>query len=195
LETLQQFGPAAIFVALLLAPFGFPVPEDVSLLVLGVLVAKEGTPYLEAFLVAYFGVLIGDTAVWGLGRRIGLQPTGWVARLSGQKRIEWIERFYARYGAWAIVFCRQVPGLRFPGFFFAGATDVSLPRFLVFDGCAALVTANLYLLVGGAFADDLDPILDWMSRFRVAAGILMVSFAVVLAVPLIRTFLAQRAAP
>ncbi len=192
METLQQYGPAAIFVALLLAPFGFPVPEDVSLLILGVLVAREGTPYSEAFLVAYFGVLIGDTAVWGLGRRIGLQPTGWVSRLSGRKRIEWIERFYERYGAWAIVFCRQVPGLRFPGFFFAGATDVPLQRFLLFDGCAALITANVYLLVGGAFADNLDPILDWMERFRVAAAILMLAIAVVIVVPVVRTFRAEQ---
>lgn len=192
METLQEYGPAAIFVALLLAPFGFPVPEDVSLLILGVLVAREGTPYGVAFLVAYFGVLIGDTAVWALGRRVGLQPTGWIARFTGQKRIEWIERFYERYGAWAIVFCRQVPGLRFPGFFFAGATDVPLPRFIVFDGAAALITANAYLYVGGAFADDLTPIIDWIDRFRVAAGVIMVAFTVVLVVPLIRTFLAER---
>jgi len=190
-ETLQEYGPAAIFVALLLAPFGFPVPEDVSLLLLGVLVAREGTPYGVAFLVAYFGVLIGDTAVWALGRRVGLRPTGWVSRLSGQKRIEWIERFYERYGAWAIVFCRQVPGLRFPGFFFAGATDVPLARFVLFDGAAALITANLYLFVGGAFADDLTPIINWFERFRVAAAAIMVAFAVVLVVPLIRTLLAE----
>ena len=191
METLQEYGPAAIFVALLLAPFGFPIPEDVSLLILGVLVAREGTPYSVAFLVAYFGVLLGDTAVWALGRRVGLRPTGWIARFTGQKRIEWIERFYDKYGAWAIVFCRQVPGLRFPGFFFAGATDVSLPRFLLFDGCAALITANVYLWVGGAFADNLDPIIDWIDRFRVAAGLIMVAIAIVLVVPLIRTFLAE----
>jgi membrane protein DedA with SNARE-associated domain len=163
----------------------------VSLLILGVLVAREGTPYGVAFLVAYFGVLIGDTGVWALGRRVGLRPTGWVARFTGQKRIEWIERFYDRYGAWAIVFCRQVPGLRFPGFFFAGATDVPLPRFLLFDGCAALITANVYLWVGGAFADDLTPIIDWIDRFRVAAGLILAGITVALLVPLIRTFLAQ----
>jgi membrane protein DedA with SNARE-associated domain len=190
-ETLQEYGPAAIFVALLLAPFGFPIPEDVSLLLLGVLVAREGTPYGLAFLVAYFGVLIGDTAVWGLGRRIGLRPTGWVSRFAGAKRIEWIEHFYERYGAWTIVFCRQVPGLRFPGFFFAGATDVPLSRFLLFDGCAALITANVYLLVGGAFADNLDPIIDWIDRFRVAAAVLLAAIVVVLLVPLARTFFAD----
>jgi membrane-associated protein len=191
-ETLQEYGPAAIFVALLLAPVGFPVPEDVSLLILGVLVARGGTSYGVAFLVAYFGVLLGDTAVWALGRRVGLRPTGWISRFTGQKRIEWIERFYERYGAWAIVFCRQIPGLRFPGFFFAGATDVPLPRFVAFDGAAAMITANLYLFVGGAFADDLTPVIDWIERFRVAAAVIMVAITAVLVVPLIRTLLAER---
>ena len=191
METLQEYGPAAIFVALLLAPFGFPIPEDVSLLILGVLVAREGTPYAVGFLVAWFGVVLGDTAVWALGRRVGLRPTGWVARDSGQKRIEWIEHFYRRYGAWAIVFCRQVPGLRFPGFFFAGATAVPLPRFVLFDGCAALVTANLYLIVGGAFADNLDPIIDWIDRFRVGAGLIMAAIVIALLISVVRTFLAE----
>ena len=192
METLQEYGPAAIFVALLLAPFGFPVPEDVSLLLLGVLVAHEGTPWGVAFLVAYFGVLLGDTAVWALGRRVGLHPTGWITRFTGRKRIEWIERFYARYGAGAIVFCRQIPGLRFPGFFFAGATDVRLLRFVAFDGAAALITANLYLYVGEVFADDLTPVINWIDRFRVAAALIMIGITVVLVAPLIRAFLAER---
>jgi membrane protein DedA with SNARE-associated domain len=181
----------AIFVALLLAPFGFPVPEDVSLLLLGVLVAKGATTYGTAFLVAYFGVLLGDMGVWALGRRVGLRPTGWISRLSGRKRIEWIERFYARWGPWAIVFCRQVPGLRFPGFFFAGATDVSLLRFTAFDGAAALITANVYLWVGGSFADNLDPILEWLQRFRVAGAILALAFLLLMLAPLLRALRAD----
>ena len=192
METLQEYGPAAIFVALLLAPFGFPIPEDVSLLILGVLVVREGTPYSLAFLVAYFGVLLGDTGVWALGRRVGLRPTGRIARFTGQKRIEWIEHFYERYGAWAIVICRQVPGLRFPGFFFAGATDVPLPRFVLFDGFAALITASVYLWVGGAFADNLDPIIDWIDRFRVAAVVIMVVIMIVFSAPLLRAFLTEQ---
>jgi membrane protein DedA with SNARE-associated domain len=91
----------------------------VSLRFLGVLVARGGHVLRRRVPGRLLGVVLGDTGRLGARPSIGLQPTGWITRFTGRKRIEWIERFYARYGAGAIVFCRQIPGLRFPGFFFA----------------------------------------------------------------------------
>jgi hypothetical protein len=47
---------------------------------------------------------------------------------------------------------------------------VPLFRFVAFDGAAALITANLYLYVGRAFADDLTPIIEWIDRFASPPG-------------------------
>ncbi|MDP6934295.1 MAG: VTT domain-containing protein, partial [Myxococcota bacterium] len=117
METLLENGLIAVFVALLLAPFGLPVPEDISLLVAGVLVHWDKAEVWQALVVGYLGVVIGDCFVWTIGRKVGLHPSGLLPRLVGSEKIERITRFYDRFGDWAIVLCRQVPGLRAPAFF------------------------------------------------------------------------------
>ena len=117
-----------------------------------------------------------DTLTWAIGRRFGLHPEGWAARLVGAHRVERIERFYRRYGPWAIVLCRQLPGMRTPAFFFAGASGFPLTRFLSFEMSAALLTVGVYVTLGDVFADSFEEMLARVERVRtlllelVAAG-------------------------
>jgi membrane protein DedA with SNARE-associated domain len=173
LDTIVRYGLVAVFVALMLAPFGLPIPEDVSLLAAGILAAKGHGTYGLALVVGYVGVVGGDIISWTFGSRVGLQPRGFVARLIGPDDIARIERFYLRYGAWAIVIARQFPGMRLPAFFFAGASGISLPRFLAYDGAAAVVTTGVFVSLGYAFADDLAAIIAFMDEFRWFAGLVV----------------------
>ena len=170
METILRYGLLAVFLALMLTPFGLPVPEDVSLLGAGILSATGHARLHEAFIVGYIGVVGGDVISWTFGRRVGLQPTGFIARLVGSDDIERIEKFYLRYGAWAIVIARQFPGMRLPAFFFAGASGISLTRFLILDGTAAIVTVGVFVTLGRIFADDLEAVITFMNRFRFYAG-------------------------
>lgn len=174
MDTLLEYGLIAVFVALLLAPVGLPIPEDVTLLAAGALIGLGQATWLEALGVAYVGVLIADSTIWFMGRRIGLHPTGWIARVVGADQIERIERFYRKYGAWTIAIARQIPGIRFPSFFFAGATGISWPRFLLFQATSAFVNVNVYLWLGRTFADDMGRVVTWIGRFREIVGVAVV---------------------
>ena len=171
METILRYGMLAVFIALILTPFGLPIPEDVSLLAAGILSATGHASLPEAVVVGYIGVIGGDIISWTFGRRVGLQPTGFIARLVGPADIERIERFYRRYGSWAIVIARQFPGMRMPAFFFAGASGVSLPRFLLLDGTAAVITVGVFVTLGRVFADDLSDVVAFMEEFRFYAGV------------------------
>lgn len=171
METILRYGLVAVFLALILTPFGLPIPEDVSLLAAGILSATGHAALPEALVVGYIGVVGGDIISWTFGRRVGLQPTGFIARLVGPEDIARIERFYRRYGSWAIVIARQFPGMRMPAFFFAGASGVSLPRFLLLDGAAAFITVGVFVTLGRVFADDLSDVIAFMDEFRFYAGI------------------------
>jgi membrane protein DedA with SNARE-associated domain len=173
LETILRYGLVAVFLALMLTPFGLPIPEDVSLLAAGILTATGHAALPQALIVGYIGVLGGDIISWTFGRRVGLQPTGFIARLVGPEDIARIERFYRRYGSWAIVIARQFPGMRMPAFFFAGASGVSLPRFLLLDGGAAIITVGVFVTLGRVFADDLSEVIAFMDEFRFYAGMVV----------------------
>ena len=174
LDTLLRFGLVAVFLALILTPLGLPIPEDVSLAAAGVLVANGHAPYWAAWLVGYVGVLGGDIIAYFMGRRVGLHPQGFIGRLVGPEDIERIERFYKRYGPWAIVIARQFPGMRMPAFFFAGASGISLPRFLAFDGSAALITTTVFTLLGLWFADRIDWLLLQLQPFQRIGSVVLV---------------------
>lgn len=166
METLLRYGIVAVFVALMLTSLGLPVPEEISLLVAGVLAENNHVTIPLALAVSYIGVIGGDVVAWTMGRKAGLHPRGFIGRLVGPEQIVQIEQFYQRWGAWAIVIARQLPGTRLPAFFFAGASGVPLHRFLMIDGAAALLTTNIFFWLGYLFADDIDGVLLWVNRFR-----------------------------
>lgn len=169
---ISKYGIIFGFVTLMLTPFGLPIPEEISLLFMGVLLGNGHAEWVSTWIIGFLGVTLGDVIAWYFGRRVGLEPTGFVSRLIGPKQITDIETFYRKWGDWAIVFARQIPGMRFPTFFFAGASAVSLGRFYFIDGLSALITVNVYLWLGYAFADDINDIRSRVDNFIEYAGII-----------------------
>ena len=167
-----QYGVLTGFIALILAPFGLPLPEEVSLVAMGVLLGNGYTTLPEAWLAGFLGVTLGDLVAWFFGRTMGLEPNGFVERLIGKKQLKDIEQFYRKYGDWAIVIARQIPGMRFPTFFFSGASAVSIGRFYTIDALSALITVNLYIGLGYYFADDAKNIQANTESFVEIAGYL-----------------------
>jgi membrane protein DedA with SNARE-associated domain len=148
LDLLLEHGLLAVLAALLLAPLGLPIPEEISLMAAGAYARSGRAPLELALLVGYTGIVGGDCIAYGLGRRVGLHPKGVIGRLFGHRRLRRIVRFYDRFGVWTVVLCRQIPGMRFPAFFFSGASGMSLRKFLFLDGTAAIGTALLWVGAG-----------------------------------------------
>ena len=166
IDSLIKYGLFACFFSLILTPFGLPIPEEISLLAAGFIVKKQSSSLLVGWIVGFLGVTLGDVISWTMGRIVGLEPKGFVSKLIGQEQIRDIEQFYRKWGDWAIVIARQIPGMRFPTFFFAGASAISLTRFYIIDGLAALITVNVFYWLGYAFADDLSNIKLWVDNFQ-----------------------------
>ena len=172
MEFFATYGLIAVFVALITTPLGNPVPEDISLLAGGMIAGMGEACIWTALLVGYSGVLVGDCIAWAMGRKVGLQPGGFLSRAVGNKQVMRLQRFYERFGDRTILICRQLPGFRLPCFFIAGASGISLKRFLLIDGSAALVTTNIFTWLGYYYSEDLAEIIDGMEAFRQAASIL-----------------------
>lgn len=172
MEFFATYGLIAVFVALITTPLGNPVPEDISLLAGGMIAGMGEASIWTALLVGYSGVLVGDCIAWAMGRKVGLQPGGFLSRAVGNKQVMRLQRFYERFGDRTILICRQLPGFRLPCFFIAGASGISLKRFLLIDGSAALVTTNIFTWLGYYYSEDLAEIIDGMEAFRQAASIL-----------------------
>lgn len=167
MEILIRYGLIAVFLAIH-PPLSSFVPEEISLLYAGFLAGTLRTHIWLSWLVGWAGIVSADSLTWAIGRRVGLEPGGRMARWIGPRRIERMDQFYRRYGSWAVVLCRQIPGLRFPAFFFAGAARFPLARFVRFDMLAASLTASIYVGLGATFASDFQRVLAEAESVRQA---------------------------
>jgi membrane-associated protein len=140
---------------------GFFLPGDSILFGAGLVAATAGSGVDLPVLVV--GVLVaavaGDAVGYASGRRLG-RP--WLIRRQRLVRhVERAERFYARYGALAVVAARWIPWIRTFTPIVAGVARMPYPRFLAAN-VAGAVTWGVGLVLLGYYAYQIE----WL---RVAA--------------------------
>lgn len=159
---------ALIFAILVVAGLGVPIPEDIPLIAAGVLAQQGVAPFWVALLVCAAGVLIGDTSIFLMARRLGpraLEGALFRKLLPPERRAR-IERLFARWGGGVIFGARHVAGLRAPTFAFAGMHGMPLSRFLLWDLLGLCVSAPWMLGIGYWFAGNTEKIEAWAGGMR-----------------------------
>ncbi len=157
-----------VFVILLLAGFGLPLPEDIPLIMGGVLVHRGQADLWVMIVTGYLGIIIGDSIMFGLGRRfgsnIGAVP-GLLRRVVTPERRAWVEGLFKKHGEKLVLAARFLPGVRTVTYFTAGSVGMHYPKFALYDSIAALASAPLFVLLGYKFGADIESLLA-----RIAAG-------------------------
>src|SRR5262249_38825904 len=127
------------FAILTSAGFGNPVPEEVMLVGAGLRTSQMLNDYgLFRWLmvpVCFAGAVMSDVILYGLGFFFGSRLLQWRLRrrLPPREKQERIRETLGRYGMVIFVIGRLVPGIRTTMFLTAGATRLSLIRFLIAD--------------------------------------------------------------
>lgn len=173
-----QHGYTAVLLALLLCSIGAPLPEDITLVAGGVIAGLGYANVHLMFLLALFGVLAGDLTMFGLGHHFGARILRWklVARLLTPARYALVQGKFEQYGNRLLFTSRFLPGMRTAVFITAGLTHrVSVWRFLLFDGIAALVSVPIWVYLGYFGANNHDWLLKWLHRGQTG---LWIAFAV-----------------
>lgn len=167
-----QYGYLAVFCVLVACGFGIPIPEDIALVAGGVICGlSQNTPYAldvhYMVLVTLCGVLLGDGIMFSLGRYLGPRVT----RIPGLKHVitpqnyAKIQEKARRHGDKILFVARFLPGLRAPIFIISGISHrVSLVKFLVMDGVAALISVPVWVYLGYFFAYDIDDVIHWIRK-------------------------------
>lgn len=180
-----QHGYIAVLLALLLCSIGAPFPEDITLVAGGVIAGLGYANVHLMFALALFGVLAGDLTMFGLGHHFGARILRWrlVARLLTPARFASVQEKFEKYGNRLLFTSRFLPGMRTAVFITAGLTHrVSVWRFLLFDGIAALVSVPVWVYLGYFGANNHDWLLKWLHRGQtglwIAFGVVVIGAAV-----------------
>lgn len=162
LDLLSDLHPAAAYSLvlgiLLLCGFGLPLPEDITLLVAGILASMQKMSFTGALIVSFVGVFVGDSTLFFLGRRFGRKLFKfWPFSLFfTQSRIEAAEQTILKHQHFICFLGRFVPGLRACIFALVGTMGVSPRVFLIQDGLAALVSVPVWVSLGYYTGENWD---------------------------------------
>lgn len=143
---------------LLACGMGIPVPEDITLLFAGLLASNEKISLSGAMIAGLAGVLVGDSALFMLGRKFGRR----VFSLPGLRRVFTPDRLASaelrirKHGPFICFVARFLPGVRSAIFAMSGALGVRRSTFLMLDGLAATLSVPLWVYVGYWFGDNFD---------------------------------------
>jgi membrane protein DedA with SNARE-associated domain len=158
-QFLRDWGYLGIFLGLVLTGLGFPMPEELPVVIGGGLAAGHDDLYWWIMLpVCIAGVIVSDVALYTIGRLWGprLLNYGWVKRrVFPPDRLAKVQRGFDQYGVKVLLFARLTPGVRAPVFFTAGLTRLSVVKFLIADSIYAVPGVSLLFFLGYWFAESM----------------------------------------
>jgi membrane protein DedA with SNARE-associated domain len=170
------FAYGTIFAVLVACGIGLPLPEDIPLVAAGYLSWQGTMQLVPAFFVTLSGVLIGDTIIYLIGRHIGPRvfEHKTILRFYKRERLEKARERFAKYGDKTVFFGRFVAGIRAVVFFMAGALGMSYPRFIFFDGIAAVLSIPVWIglgyWAGHQFGNEIESLLAEIKAFKLYFG-------------------------
>ena len=155
----SDYGYFAVLFVLIICGFGVPIPEDITLVSGGVISGLGYTNVHIMLVVSLFGVLLGDSTMYWLGRIYGTKILRFrpIRRFLTLERLRMVRSKFEQYGNRVLFVARFLPGLRAPIYIVAGITRrVSFIRFLLLDFFAAIISVPIWVYLGDLGASNLD---------------------------------------
>jgi membrane protein DedA with SNARE-associated domain/rhodanese-related sulfurtransferase len=171
--SLQHYGVLLVFANVLLQQLGAPVPAFPTMVLAGALSVTGVVSAPAALTAAILASLVADTAWYAAGIRYGRSVLSTLCRisLSPDSCVRQSEDRLARWGPWALVIGKFVPGLSTMAPPVAGLVGLS-PRTFVFASiAAAALYFGLGLALGMVFHDQVNEILAAAADHAATAGL------------------------
>ncbi len=168
---------------LIICGFGVPIPEDITLVSGGVISGLGYTNVHIMLVVSLFGVLLGDSTMYWLGRIYGTKILRFrpIRRFLTLERLRMVRSKFEQYGNRVLFVARFLPGLRAPIYMVAGITRrVSFIRFLLLDFFAAIISVPIWVYLGDLGASNLDWLHEQIKKGQSIIYILIALLAIYL---------------
>ncbi len=172
-----------VIIVMFLSSLGLPVPEEISIISLGILsyVGSRpdlypppflGAPHVQiipAMLVCSLSIYFSDFVVYSIGQNYGpsVLASNWFKKIVSEKRLNMVKSWARKWGRIVPGLFRLIPGLRFPGHLLCGALGVRRSTFLVVDGLVILAVVPTQIFLISYYG---EVIVDLMRKFQFVLG-------------------------
>jgi membrane protein DedA with SNARE-associated domain len=150
-----SYGLAAVFVLMILESACIPVPSEAIMLYGGFLVARGEHSLFAIVAAGVLGNLIGSWIAYWVGYAKGRE---WLLRWRWlhvtPKHLDWADRWFDRYGDWAVLLSRCLPIIRTFISLPAGITRMPFWRFTILTLIGCIPWVVMLAFAGRAVGDN-----------------------------------------
>ena len=167
-EFIDSWGYLGVFLSILATGVGFPMPEELPIVLGGAMGARDRVYVWIMLPVCIVGVIIGDSFLYLIGRFWGtkLVELPFIRKkLLPPDRLAKIADNFRKYGVTVLLFARLTPGIRAPIFLTAGITKMPIMNFLVADAIYAVPGVSILFFLGYWFTDAIIELIEAESRY------------------------------
>ena len=149
----QQHALLIVFVNVMLAESGLPLPVFPTLMTAAALAGHSSYQTSEIVVAGLGGALLGDLAPYWTGRLYGRHVLSFLCRVSFSPDfcVHRTELVFAKVGRWSLVFSKFIPGFSLISVAMAGISKMPLPLFVLVDGTGKLLYVSVAVAVGRVF--------------------------------------------
>ena len=177
-----DYGYLAVLFVLIICGFGVPIPEDITLVSGGIIAGMnpEQVNVHTMLVVSMFGVLLGDSTMYWLGRIYGARilRVRFIRKFLTVQRLRMVRDKFDQYGNRVLFVARFLPGLRAPIYMVSGITRrVSYTRFVLLDFFAAIISVPIWVYLGYYGAHKRDWLMEQIKTGQTGIYILIGALA------------------
>ena len=178
-ERMRYLG---LFGVLCLCGLGLPLPEDIPLVISGIMIQQKHMDAAITILAGWFGIMAGDSILYLMGRRFGpdIVNVPVLGSHINARRLKRVEQWFDRWGVWVVAIGRMFAGIRGAVVVVAGATRYNYVKFIIADGVAAVVSGGVFLYLGYAFGEHRDQL--WRIVHQIKGGMLIAAAVIAIGI-------------
>jgi membrane protein DedA with SNARE-associated domain/rhodanese-related sulfurtransferase len=175
ITVVEQHSLLLLFLSILVARGGLPLPIVPILMTAGALAAQKPDQILQIILVSVGGSLLAELSLYWFGRRYGQRFLGFLCKMSFSPDfcVRQTETVFTKLGPWSLVFAKFLPGLSLIAVAMAGITNMPLLAFFLLNGLGGLLFVSALVALGAIFQDAILSALTTLTELG-ALGILMI---------------------
>jgi membrane protein DedA with SNARE-associated domain/rhodanese-related sulfurtransferase len=182
---ITEYGLAFVFINVLAAQAGLPLPAVPTLVLTGALLGVGHYSAGELLAVAVAAALIADTGWYLAGTRIGRPVLRIMCRisLSPDTCVRQTENIYSRFGPPSLMVAKFIPGFAAVATALSGAVGTPYLTFVMYDAIGAAIWAGVAIGIGSLFSSAVESLLDTLARLgEIGVGLIVIALLSFIAV-------------
>ena len=187
-EMMEAYGYFGIMLLIAIENLFPPIPSEVILTFGGFMTTTSEMTVFGVVLAATLGSVAGAICLFGVGRLLSAERLERIVARYGKALrltpddIRKADRWFDRYGVWAVFFGRLIPLIRSLISIPAGSSGMNFATFLLLTTIGSLIWNTALVMVGAAVGASWDTIVHYMDIYSnvvyagLALGVAAVAF-------------------